>query len=272
MKSEVFNKIVNELKVYIEQTKRLPRVWAVRFTDGSDMRLWFDYVSKIREYDKYLEDINKLLNDYNYKILKDVDKEKEFLEYISVNNEIPMYGQAYFSDNSDMNNWYRIYIKDNRDYEKEIMNSLKEYQELDIAQLNSVIIDEFIAAIKKLKRIPNHGEYKVSTGIDIRVLFDKLDSFDPQLVERLLLHLQTYNNHALSKEERVSQLLSCVSSVGYLPYLQEFRFTDGTEMFTWYSKYKNIIPNLETDIHSVINNISGDSDFGIVPEENDKHL
>ena len=36
--------------------------------------------------------------------------------------------------------------------------------------------------------------------------------------------------------------------MGYIPFLQESRFSDGTDMFTWYARYKNILPNLDKDI------------------------
>ena len=102
--------------------------------------------------------------------------------------------------------------------------------------------------IKKLKRIPNHGEVIIQDGIDVRTIYDKLESFDPEFTEKLLLHLQTYNKKSLSIDDRVNELLEIVSNLGYIPFLQESRFSDGTDMFTWYTRYKKILPNLDKDI------------------------
>ena len=41
--------------------------------------------------------------------------------------------------------------------------------------------------------------------------------------------------------------------MGYIPDLQEARFTDGTDMLTWYTRYKNEIPNLEEEINCLVN-------------------
>ncbi len=63
-----------------------------------------------------------------------------------------------------------------------------------------------------------------------------------------MLHLQIYNKNALSIDDRIKELLDTVSNLGYIPFLQESRFSDGTDMFTWYARYKNILPNLDKDI------------------------
>lgn len=140
------------------------------------------------------------------------------------------------------------YKEKNRDFEMTIHNNLKEYQELDLASIWSFIKVEFISIIKKLKRIPNHGEVIIQDGIDVRTIYDKLESFDPEFTEKLLLHLQTYNKNSLSIDDRVNELLEIVSNLGYIPFLQKSRFSDGTDMFTWYTRYKKILPNLDKDI------------------------
>ena len=68
----------------------------------------------------------------------------------------------------------------------------------------------------------------------------------------LLLHLQTYNKKGLSIDERIQELKNVISTIGYIPDLQEVRFSDGTDMFTWYMKYKNILPNLEQELSQFI--------------------
>ena len=144
------------------------------------------------------------------------------------------------------------YKEKNRNFETIIHDSLKEYQELDLASIWSFIKLEFISIIKKLKRIPNHGEVIIQDGIDVRVIYDKLESFDPEFTEKLLLHLQTYNKKALSIDDRIKELLDTVSNLGYIPFLQESRFSDGTDIFTWYTRYKNILPSLDKDIQARI--------------------
>ena len=252
MSKQLFENRKKEFKEFIIREHRMPKVWEVRFNDNEDMRLWFNKISKSENFKEFISEINNLLNSFNYKILTDKEKEQAFIDYISKNNQIPLYSEAYFSDNDEMHSWYMSYKEKNRNYETFIHDSLKEYQELDLAAIWSFIKIEFINIIKKLKRIPNHGEVIIQNGIDVRVIYDKLESFDPEFTEKLLLHLQTYNQKALSIDDRVKELLTIVSDLGYIPFLQESRFSDGTDMFTWYNRYKKILPNLDEDIKSRI--------------------
>ena len=252
MSKELFEKRKNEFKVFITREHRMPRIWEVRFSDNEDMRLWFNKISKVEKYKDFINEINSLLSNFDLKILSNKEKEQEFIDYISQNNQIPLYGEAYFSDNDEMHSWYMSYKEKNGNFETIIHDSLKEYQELDLASIWSFIKLEFISIIKKLKRIPNHGEVIIQDGIDVRVVYDKLESFDPEFTEKLLLHLQTYNKKALSIDDRIKELLDTVSNLGYIPFLQESRFSDGTDMFTWYTRYKNILPNLNKDIQARI--------------------
>ena len=252
MSKELFEKRKNEFKVFITREHRMPRIWEVRFSDNEDKRLWFNKISKVEKYKDFINEINSLLSNFDLKILSNKEKEQEFIDYISQNNQIPLYGEAYFSDNDEMHSWYMSYKEKNRNFETIIHNSLIEYQELDLASIWSFIKLEFISIIKKLKRIPNHGEVIIQDGIDVRVIYDKLESFDPEFTEKLLLHLQTYNKKTLSIDDRIKELLDTVSNLGYIPFLQESRFSDGTDMFTWYTRYKNILPNLDKDIQSRI--------------------
>lgn len=252
MSKELFEKRKNEFKVFITREHRMPRIWEVRFSDNEDMRLWFNKISKVEKYKDFINEINSLLSNFDLKILSNKEKEQEFIDYISQNNQIPLYGEAYFSDNDEMHSWYMSYKEKNRNFETIIHNSLIEYQELDLASIWSFIKVEFISIIKKLKRIPNHGEVIIQDGIDVRVIYDKLESFDPKFTEKLLLHLQTYNKKALSIDDRIKELLDTVSNFGYIPFLRESRFSDGTDMFTWYTRYKNILLNLNKDIQARI--------------------
>lgn len=252
MPKELYINRVKEFKEYVLENHILPKVWKTRFSDGEDIRLWFNKISKSDKFKTFIFEINDLLKKYDSKILEDNEKEQEFLEYISNNNQIPLYGQSYFSDNDEMRSWYMNYKQRNRNFETVVHNNLAEYQNLDLAEIWSFIKKEFISIIKKLKRIPNHGEVIIQDGIDVRVIYDKLESFDPEFTEKLLLHLQTYNSRALSIDDRVNELINCVANLGYIPFLQEIRFSDGTDMFTWYNRYKNILPNLETEVSSKI--------------------
>ena len=252
MSKELFEKRKIEFKEFVINEYRMPKIWEVKFSDNEDMRLWFNKISKVEKFKEFISEINNLLNKFDLKILSDKEKEQEFMDYINKNNQIPLYGEAYFSDNDEMHSWYMSYKEKNRNYETIIHNNLREYQELDLASIWSFIKLEFISIIKKLKRIPNHGEVIIQDGIDVRVIYDKLESFDPEFTEKLLLHLQTYNPKSLSIDDRIKELLMTISNLGYIPFLQESRFSDGTDMFTWYNRYKNILPNLGEDIHSRI--------------------
>lgn len=252
MSKKLFEKRKIEFKEFVTREHRMPRIWEVRFSDNEDMRLWFNKISKVERYKDFINEINSLLSNFDLKILSNKEKEQEFIDYISQNNQIPLYGEAYFSDNDEMHSWYMSYKEKNRNFETIIHDSLKEYQELDLASIWSFIKLEFISIIKKLKRIPNHGEVIIQDGIDVRVIYDKLESFDPEFTEKLLLHLQTYNKKTLSIDDRIKELLDTVSNLGYIPFLQESRFSDGTDIFTWYTRYKNILPSLDKDIQARI--------------------
>ena len=252
MSKKLFEKRKIEFKEFVTREHKMPRIWEVRFSDNEDMRLWFNKISKVERYKDFINEINSLLSNFDLKILSNKEKEQEFIDYISQNNQIPLYGEAYFSDNDEMHSWYMSYKEKNRNFETIIHDSLKEYQELDLASIWSFIKLEFISIIKKLKRIPNHGEVIIQDGIDVRVIYDKLESFDPEFTEKLLLHLQTYNKKALSIDDRIKELLDTVSNLGYIPFLQESRFSDGTDIFTWYTRYKNILPSLDKDIQARI--------------------
>lgn len=248
MSKELFEKRKIEFKDFVAKEHRMPKIWEVRFSDNEDMRLWFNKISKVEKYKDFINEIRNILSEFDLKILSNKEKEQEFMNYINENNQIPLYGEAYFSDNDEMHSWYMSYRERNRNFETIIHDGLKEYQELDLASIWSFIKLEFISIIKKLKRIPNHGEVIIQDGIDVRVIYDKLESFDPEFTEKLLLHLQTYNKKALSIDDRIKELLYTVSNLGYIPFLQESRFSDGTDMFTWYARYKKILPNLDKDI------------------------
>ena len=252
MAKDLYEKRKVEFKEFVKREHRLPRIWEVRFGDTEDMRLWFNKISEVKIFKDYITEIDNILSNYDLKVLSDQDKEFEFITYINQHNQIPLYGEAYFSDNDEMRSWYISYKEKNRDFETIIHNSLKEYQELDIEAIWSFVKVEFISIIKKLKRIPNHGEVITQSGIDVRVIFDKLESSNPEFTEKLLLHLQTYNSNALSIDDRVKELLETVSVLEYIPFLQESRFSDGTDMYTWYTKYKNLLPNLDKDIQARI--------------------
>lgn len=252
MKKELFKKRKEEFIKMIIKERRLPKVWEIRFSDGEDMRLWFNKLSKINEYSDLTNEIFIVLDQYNLKTLNDNEREKEFIDSISQIDHIPLLQEVYFSDNIDMHTWYMNYRKKNPNFETIVHNSLPEYLELDLATIWSQVKKEFIYIIKELKRVPKHREVILQDGIDARIIYDKLESYDPIFFEKLLLHLQTYNKKGLSIDNRIKQLKNAVSLLGYIPDLQEVRFSDGTDMFTWYTKYKNTLPQLEEDISSLV--------------------
>lgn len=252
MSKELFETRKNEFIETINKLKRLPKVWECYFLDGSDQRLWFDKAIKLEKYKSRIEEINILLKQYEIKVLTDKEKEEEFLNCVKRLSRVPQKQEEYFSDNSDMYMWYHGYKVRNQFFETSVHSRLREYQELDLAAIWGFIKEEFITIIKELKRLPKHGEVILQSGIDVRVICDKLETYDPIYFERLLLHLQSYNKKALSIDDRIEELVIAVTKLGYIPYLQETRFSDGTDMFTWYIRYKVKLPNLENRLESLV--------------------
>ena len=252
MSKELFETRKKEFLETIVKIKRLPKIWEFHFSDGEDMRLWFNQLSKIKNIKNYLSEITKELSKYNIEILTDKEKEIAFLCCIDKIKRIPKRNEIYFSDGEDIHTWYMNYKTKNRNFETIVHKDLSEYNELDLETLWFQIKDEFINILKTLKRVPLHGEVILQNKIDVRVIYDKLETYDPQFFEKLLLHLQTYNKNGLSIDDRIRELKEEVSALGYIPFLQESRFSDKTDMFTWYIKYKNILPNLEAELSSLI--------------------
>lgn len=252
MGKELFEQRKREFMKVITKHQRLPKPREYVFDDHEDMRLWFDKLPKIGQFQDFIDEVNKVLSEYNKKILTDKDREEEFLNCISQIKHIPLQNEKYFSDGKDMNAWYLIYKKRNKSFETIVYINLPEYTEFDLVTVWPLIKQEFINVLKTLKRIPEHGEVILQNDIDVRVVYEKLKSHDSVFFEKLLLHLQTYNKKGLSIDERISQLIKVVSHLGYIPLLQEARFSDGTDMFTWYMKYKEKLPDLDTELNSLI--------------------
>lgn len=252
MPKQLYENRKKEFKEFVSRSLRLPKKWEVKFSDNDDMRLWFDKISKSSKFSDFINEIDNMLKQHGSKILTDSEKEAAFLKYINKRKQIPFRGEAYFSDNDEMYSWFISYKEKNPNFTRIVYNNLPEYQNFDLESVWSFVRDEFVDIIKALKRIPNHGEVIIQDGIDVRVIYDKLESMDPEFLEKLMLHLQTYKKDSLSIDDRVKQLLSCISSLGYIPFLQECRFTDGTDMFTWYDRYRKKMPNLEIEVNKRI--------------------
>lgn len=252
MSRELFEKRKLEFIQTITRKQYLPKVWEVRFCDGHDQRLWFDKISKLKEFKSFVIEVNNILANYNIYILSNIEKEEEFLKCIRQLNRIPMRGEVYFSDNTDMNMWYLNYIIKNKEFETIVHNNLPEYIDFNLDEVWPLVKDKFIGTLKQLKKVPKHGKAKLENGIDVRTIYDKLETYDPIFFEKLLLHLQTYNKKGLSIDERKRELKETVEYLGYIPELQEFRFSDGTDMFVWYLKYKDKLPGFEDEIESLV--------------------
>ncbi len=248
MKRELFEKRKEEFKKIVLEEGNLPKVGMRKFSDRDDARIWFNKIYNSSLFKDFIGEINNILSNYGLMVLDDKAKEEEFLETINIIGRIPFKGELYFSDNDEMYMWYFNHKVKNPSFETIVHNNLKEYQDFDLATEWSNIKKEFIYTIKLIKRIPEHGECFTQNGIDIRVIYDKLQTFDPQFIEKLLLHLQTYNKKGLSSEDREKEFLECVSKLGYIPFLQEARFSDKTDMFTWYNKYRLKIVNFELEV------------------------
>ena len=53
-------------------------------------------------------------------------------------------------------------------------------------------------------------------------------------------------------DERKEEFKEIVLLLGYIPDLQEFRFSDETDMFTWYMRYKEKLPGFEEELEPLI--------------------
>lgn len=253
MTKEIFEKRKIEFIEYIIKNERLPKVWENHFSDREDMRLWFNDIYKLDKFKEFNDEMDIFFKKYNIKVLDDKIKEIEFLNYILKHNCIPQYGESYFSDNDEMKTWYNNYRRINPKYETRIHNSLREYLNLDLAEIwTKELKDEFKEVIKLLKRIPKHGEAILQNGIDVRSIYDKLEDYDPLFIEKLNLYLHKINEKGLSDEEKEIEFLSKVRILKYIPFLQESRFSDGTDMFTWYNRHKYLDSNLEKKANEAI--------------------
>ena len=81
MPKKLYNNRTNEFKEFVSKNHRLPKVWEIRFSDGEDMRLWFNKLFKVDKFHPFILEIDSTLQQFNSKILNDNEKEQEFLEY-----------------------------------------------------------------------------------------------------------------------------------------------------------------------------------------------
>lgn len=248
MKKELFKIRKYELVEVINRIKRLPNIWEYTFSDGEDMRRWYDSISQLGIYNDYIREINILINKYNISLLSDKELEEQFINTISKLEHLPKKNEVSFTDNTDMYSWYIKYKNNNPSFEYKVKEYLPEYKDIDLTNIWPSCKQEFINILKQLKRVPRYGEYILDNNIDIRVLYDKLEHYDPIFFEKLLLHLETYKLKKLSIDKRIEELRLEVIRLGYIPYLQESRFSDETDMFTWYMRYKDKMPELSEEL------------------------
>lgn len=255
MKDYLLKKRKLEFIKTVIRWENLPKVWKAKFEDGQDMRLWFNKIMKLEQFSDFVTEVENILKNYNVKILTDAEKEKEFMRAIKKYNRIPERGSLYFSDNSDMYTWFMNYRNQNGEYERIVHKNIKEYEDFDLEPIWEDIKNEFIIIIKRLKRVPEYGEAFFSNyNIDVRVVYEKLQTYDKPLYEKVLLHLETYRDKSLSMDDRIKELKNKIEELGYLPELQEARFSDGVDMFTWYTRYKNNISLIKEHIEPIIKN------------------
>ena len=248
MERKIFEDRKRIFKETIMSIGNLPRTWIFKFEDGEDQRIWFDKLLKTQEYKGYIKEVEDLLSMFDKRILTDKEKEEEFYEHILLTDKIPMEREYYFSDNSDMRMWYMSYKDKHEDFETRVHNCLSENNNLDLEVIWSDIKEEFFYIIKALGRIPRHNEKKLQCGIDVRTVYDKLETFDTSLYEKINLHLATYKKDTPSTQKRTEEFLNMVSKLGYIPELQEARFSDNCDMLTWYERYKTVVPELEEEV------------------------
>lgn len=241
---------------FIETVNRignLPKYFQVKFRDGEDQRKWFDTIMKMAEFHDFVDEVRDILKQFDKKILTDEDKEREFIEKIIKIRRIPNRYEFYFSDNIDMNIWYMDYTNKNNSFAHYVKDLLPENIYFDPVEIYQEDIDEFKRFIKDKKRLPKYNEAKTERGIDLLVIYDKMESFDPVFYERVKHFLSNNSKKHLSPLDKKKQFLDKVKELKYIPILQEIRFSDGTDMFTWYESYKTKFPDLEEEVNRLIN-------------------
>lgn len=253
MKDYLLKKRKLDFIITVTKWKNLPKVWKAKFEDGADMRLWFNKILNLESYSEYVNEVINILENYHVKILTDQEKEEEFLNAIKKYNKIPERGSLYFSDNNDMYTWYMNYRQNNGEYVKKIHSNIKLYNEFDLEPVWDDVKYEFVNIIKKLKKVPEYGEAIISShNLDVRAIYEQIETYDKPLYDQVWIHLETYKNKSFSFENRIQEMKDKVSLLGYIPSFQESRFDDGIDMFTWYTKYKNNIPNIGYSIDSQV--------------------
>ena len=74
MGKDLFEKRKLEFIKFIQDKQRLPEAWEVSFSDGEDMHVWFNKLPEIPKFKVFKEEINKILSEYNQKILNCIIK------------------------------------------------------------------------------------------------------------------------------------------------------------------------------------------------------
>ena len=157
MKKELLKKKKYEFVELVNHIKVLPKVWEYSFSDGTDIRLWFDGIYKLAVYQEYLKEIYFILDKYNLIPLSDEEKEQEFINYLNKYHQLPERESGYFSDNSNMSTWYNKYQLDNPQFENIVRSYLTKYQEIDLTTIWPELKQDFRDIIKQLKRVPIYG-------------------------------------------------------------------------------------------------------------------
>lgn len=236
-----------QFKAFVNKNKRLPNTWDAYFIDGEDMRIWYDSLLKtgIPDAKEFVSLIN---NSFNVRVLNKIERELELIEFVRINEHIPVQNEFFFSDGVDAFKWLYPVREDVRDFVKFINNLDQSYFDLDIAMYVTDFEKDINKLVKEIKRLPKYGEKKLLGTIDARCVINKLMTLHPEYVEKLLLHIESYNKDNLDVNARVGQYLMKIDNLGYEPALQECRFTDGTDMYTWSNKYKKILAFFDEEI------------------------
>lgn len=249
--NDLFYQRKKEFIKFIKIKKRLPNMWEMTFTDGEDARIWFDSLLKL-DFDYAKSFVNEIYSIYNIRTLNELEKENEYIEYVRVNSGKLKQGYHYFSDGVDMFKWLYPIKDEKKNFAKFVRNIDMDYYELEMPLYWPRSKKELVDLIKKLKRLPDYGEKVLLCGLDARALINKLLTYDPDFIETMLLHIESYKTDKMDVNARINAYLMAVENLGYRPFLQECRFIDGTDMYTWINKYERIIPNLKEEIDSRI--------------------
>ena len=247
MAARLYNERVKNLLSFVAKNERLPMIGEVTFSDGMDMRLWFNGLAPLIGKAQFVDEVFKAIEGAGIFLLNDKEKETEFLDCVSRIKHIPYYREEAFSDNSDMYSWYMNYRLRNSLFERSVCNCLPEFNEFDI---NTILDDGMWIAVRIFLRCADKRN-KTYKDVDMMTIVYKLIKEEPARFEKELLQVNAEGG--LTQQARKEHFLETIRLLGYVPDLQEVRFADFVDMYTWY----NQVGILDQEIVQAVRDVEG---------------